>query len=281
MFTTIIAGALLSVAAVQQTDTVLSVQPGTRLDIDTFGGEVVVRTWSRNEMRIQADHSSRTRVGISQSGSAVRLRPRSSRGVANVDFEVTVPAGTNVEINGTFVGATMEGQLGEVRVETVNGDIKVSGAADYVYLYSVQGNVELSDTEGDVDVHSVNGSLRMTNVTGRINADATNGRIILEGIRSSDVEAATVNGSVRYDGTIEDSGRYRLSTHSGDVTLAVPQSINATMSVSTFSGHFDAGFPITLTRTATEQRRFSFTVGDGSARVDLESFSGNIRIEQR
>jgi len=281
MFTTIITGALLSVAAVQQTDTVLSVQPGTRLDIDTFGGEVVVRTWSRNEMRIQADHSSRTRVGISQSGSAVRLRPRSSRGVANVDFEVTVPTGTNVEINGTFVGATMEGQLGEVRVETVNGDIKVSGAADYVYLYSVQGNVELSDTEGDVDVHSVNGSLRMTNVTGRINADATNGRIILEGIRSSDVEAATVNGSVRYDGTIEDSGRYRLSTHSGDVTLAVSQSINATMSVSTFSGHFDAGFPITLTRTATEQRRFSFTVGDGSARVDLESFSGNIRIEQR
>jgi DUF4097 and DUF4098 domain-containing protein YvlB len=281
MFTTIIAGTLLSVAAVQQTDTVFSVQPGARLDIDTFGGEVVVRTWSSNEMRIQADHSSRTRVGISQSPSAVRVHPRSSRGVANVDFEITVPEGTSVEVNGTFVDATMDGQLGEVRVETVHGDIAVSGASEYVYLYSVQGNVELSDTEGAVDIHSVNGSLRMTNVTGRINADATNGRIILEGIRSSDVEATTVNGTVRYDGTIEDGGRYRLSTHSGDVTLAVAESINATVSVSTFSGHFDAGFPITLTRTATQQRRFNFTVGDGSARVDLESFSGNIRIEQR
>lgn len=281
MFTTIVTGTLLSIAAVQQTDTVLSVQPGTRLDINTFGGEVVVRTWSRNEMRIEADHSSRTRVGISQSRSAVRLRPRSSRGIANVDFEITVPVGTSVEVGGTFVGATMDGQLGEVRVETVNGDITVSGASDYVYLYSVQGNVELSDAEGTADIHSVNGSLRVTNVAGRISADATNGRIILEGIRSSNVDATTVNGSVRYEGTIEDSGRYRFSTHSGDVTLSVAESINATVSVSTFSGHFDAGFPITLTGTMTEGRRFSFAVGDGSARVDLESFSGNIRIEQR
>jgi DUF4097 and DUF4098 domain-containing protein YvlB len=281
MFTTIVTGTLLSIAAVQQTDTVLSVQPGTRLDINTFGGEVVVRTWSRNEMRIEADHSSRTRVGISQSRSSVRLRPRSSRGVANVDFEITVPVGTSVEVSGTFVGATMDGQLGEVRVETVNGDITVSGASDYVYLYSVQGNVELSDAEGTADIHSVNGSLRMTNVAGRVSADATNGRIILEGIRSSNVDATTVNGSVRYEGTIEDSGRYRFSTHSGDVTLSVVESINATVSVSTFSGHFDAGFPITLTGTMTQGRRFSFAVGDGSARVDLESFSGNIRIEQR
>ncbi len=281
MLTIIMTGTLLSLAAVQQTDTVLSVEPGARLDIDTFGGEVVVRTWSRNEMRIQADHSSRTRVGISQSRSAVRLRPRSSRGVANVDFEITVPEGTSVEVNGTFVGATMEGQLGEVRVETVHGDITVSGASEYVYLYSVQGDVEVSDAEGDVNVHSVNGSLRMTNVTGRVAADATNGRIILEGIRSSNVDATTVNGSVRYEGTIEDSGRYRFNTHSGDVTLSVAGSINAAVSVSTFSGHFDAGFPITLTGTTTQGRTFSFTVGDGSARVDLESFSGNIRIEQR
>jgi hypothetical protein len=281
MLTTILTGTLLSVAAVQQTDTVIAVQPGARLDIEAFGGEVVVRTWSRNEMRIEADHSSRTRLGISHSQSAVRLRPRSSRGVANVDYEITVPAGTDVEVNGTFLGARMEGELGEVRVETVHGDIAISGASDFVYLYSVQGNVELSDTEGDANIHSVNGSLRMSNVTGRVTADATNGRIILEGIQSSSVEATTVNGSIRYGGTIENSGRYKLSTHSGNVTLSAAQDINATVSVSTFSGHFDAGFPITLTGTTTEGRRFSFTVGDGSARIDLESFSGDIRIERR
>jgi DUF4097 and DUF4098 domain-containing protein YvlB len=257
MLTTILTGTLLSVAAVQQTDTVIAVQPGARLDIEAFGGEVVVRTWSRNEMRIEADHSSRTRLGISHSQSAVRLRSRSSRGVANVDYEITVPAGTDVEVNGTFLGARMEGELGEVRVETVHGDIAISGASGFVYLYSVQGNVELSDTEGDANIHSVNGSLRMSNVTGR------------------------VNGSIRYGGTIENRGRYKLSTHSGNVTLSAAQDINATVSVSTFSGHFDAGFPITLTGTTTEGRRFSFTVGDGSARIDLESFSGDIRIERR
>ena len=67
MFNTLLASVLLSAAIPQQTDTVFAVQPGTRLDVDAFRGEVVVQTWPQNEMRIVAHHSSRTRIGVSQS----------------------------------------------------------------------------------------------------------------------------------------------------------------------------------------------------------------------
>jgi DUF4097 and DUF4098 domain-containing protein YvlB len=281
MLNTLLASVLISAAIPQQTDTVITVQPGTRLDVDAFQGEVVVQTWARNEMRIVAHHSSRTHIGISQSSSVVRLRPRSARGVANIDVEVTVPVGTDVDIKGTYVGADLKGELGEVRVETVHGELTVAGATGFVHLYSVQGDLELLDVIGDVNAYSTNGSIRMSAVTGSVRADATNGVIILTDIRSSQVEATTVNGAVRFEGMIEDGGRYKLSTHSGDVIVAVPENINAAISVATFSGNFDAGFPITLTETWSQGKQFSFTVGNGSARIDLESFSGDIALRRR
>lgn len=281
MLTTILAGVLTTVSMLPQTDTVLAVAPGTRLDIDTFGGEVVVRTWSRSEMRIQADHSSRTRVAISQSPSAVRLRGHSSRGVATIDFQLTVPAGTDVDINGTFMSADLDGELGEVRVETVQGDITVAGATGFAHLYSVQGDVKLRNADGELRVASTNGSLEVSAVTGRVTAEATNGAITLTDVRASEIDAVTVNGTVRFDGTIDPQGRYRFATHSGNVVATVQEDTDATVSVSTFSGDFEASFPITLTETRSMGKRFTFTVGDGSARIELESFSGNIRLRRR
>ena len=57
----------------------------------------------------------------------------------------------------------------------------------------------------------------------------------------------------------------------------------AGISVSTFSGEFTScGYPATVTRPGDRDqprtKRFRFTVGDGSGRVDLESFDGNIYL---
>ena len=65
---------LLSAVAIQQTDTVVQVDPGSRLVIESFRGAVTIDTWDRDEMRILGDHSSRTYVDVRRSRSAVRLR---------------------------------------------------------------------------------------------------------------------------------------------------------------------------------------------------------------
>ena len=48
------------------------------------------------------------------------------------------------------------------------------------------------------------------------------------------------------------------------------------VSVSTFNGDFSACFPVQL--TGKTKHRFNFTLGSGSARLELESFSGDIKI---
>src|SRR5438094_27709 len=109
-----------------------------------------------------------------------------------------------------------------------------------------------------------------------LTAETVNGDITLRRIESSNAEANTVNGDITYDGTIKDGGRYRFATHDGSLRVSVPEKANVAVSVSTFNGEFNSCFPVQLTGKA--KHRFNFTIGSGSARLELESFDGDIKI---
>jgi DUF4097 and DUF4098 domain-containing protein YvlB len=282
MFVTLITGAALSVAAGQQTDTIVPVEPGARLDVQNLRGSVEIQTWGRNEVRIVADHSSRTYVEISGSRAAVRLRAKARRGAASgVDYELTVPATMDVEIAGTFTDADIEGVQGEVSVGTVHGEVAVRGAAQRVWAHSVQGDVFVEGARGRVVAETVNGAIEIQDVSGDVVAETVNGEVILEDVHSAQVEVVTTNGDIRFTGAIERKGRYSFTNHNGDIALSIPESTSATVSVSTFSGAFDTAFPVTLTDTRDGGRRVSFIMGDGAARIELQSFGGKIALQQR
>jgi DUF4097 and DUF4098 domain-containing protein YvlB len=104
-----------------------------------------------------------------------------------------------------------------------------------------------------------------------------NGDITLSKVDATSVMSSSVNGELTYDGTIRNGGRYAFSTHNGDITVTVPEGSNAAVSVSTFNGEFTSAFPVTLTETR-KGKRFSFTLGTGSAQMTLESFQGTMRL---
>jgi len=159
----------------------------------------------------------------------------------------------------------------------VRGDVTVKGAEGNVSAHSVEGSVTVTDVNGRVEAQSVNESVTVARVTGDLAVQTVNGDVALEAIKSASVEASTVNGDITYDGTIQNGGRYELSTHQGDIAITMPENANATVSVNTFNGSFESDYPVTLTGK-NQRRKFSFTIGNGSARVDLESFGGDIRL---
>jgi DUF4097 and DUF4098 domain-containing protein YvlB len=162
-------------------------------------------------------------------------------------------------------------------VETVQGQVEVEGGAGLVSLQSVQGSVSLSGAKGRLEAHSVNEDVRVSGSSGEVTAETVNGDITLSRVDGSSVTASSVNGDLDYDGSISNGGRYAFSTHNGDITVTVPEGSNAAVSVSTFNGEFESEFPVTLTETR-KGKRFSFTVGTGSAQMTLESFQGTIQL---
>src|SRR6266704_2308863 len=228
MFATLATFTALALA--QQTDTQIAVRPGTRLEVNNYGGGIVVKAWSQNAVRVHAEHSSRDYVDVTLGPSTLVVRA-SSR-----------------------------------------------GGAGYVSLKSVEGAIALQEAKGRVEVNTVNEDVTLTDISGDITAETVSGGIELEGIESANVDVSTVSGDVLYQGTIKDAGHYRFSTHNGDVTLAVPEKTNATISVATFNGDFASSFPVSV--TGTTKHRFGFTIGSGSARIDLETFNGDIRLRR-
>jgi DUF4097 and DUF4098 domain-containing protein YvlB len=262
------------------TDTTVAVRPDTRLEMHLLGGDIVVHTWNRPAVRIEADLSERDRLNVDYSGAVLQVGAASRRGGPHsVDFTLTVPAAMDLTLSGTYSDITVDGTTGRVSLETVQGDVTLHGGGGLVTVHSVSGDLNVSGVRGQLDAHSTNGTVDAEDVTGSVNAETVNGDIKLRGIRSDDVTATTVNGDIEYRGAIRDNGQYRLSNHNGDVTVAVPVGTNASVTVSTFNGDFDSDFPVTLAG-GRQGKRFSFTLGTGSATLDLESFQGSIRLER-
>jgi DUF4097 and DUF4098 domain-containing protein YvlB len=262
----------------QQIDSTVPVERGQRLELDLYAGDVDVKTWSRNAVRIVADADGRGRVEIERSATTLSIRSSGRRGPPpSTDVELTVPAWLPLDLSGVYTDITIAGARGPITAETVQGDVTADGGEGLVSVKSVQGGVSVTGAKGRIEANSVNADVEVKRSSGEISAETVNGDIDLAGTDATTLTATSVNGDVSYDGPLHSGGRYALATHNGDVTLAVAERAGATVSVSTFNGEFESDFPVTLTETR-KGKRFNFTIGSGSAQVSLESFQGTVRL---
>lgn len=262
-------------------DTTFAVNPNAVLEVRNHAGEIIVRTWNRNEVRIQASYSSYDRVKVIQSERSVKVQSETRHGhPEEVDYELTIPSGMAVDLWGFESDVSVDGAQNGVRVEALEGDIEITDCAGDITIHSVEGDLTVTGSSGRLDANGTEGGVTVVGFDGEVYAGSIDGDIELEAVDASAVEGKTVDGDVIYDGSIRDGGRYKLTTHDGDVTVTIPAGTNATIEVATFDGEFEADFPIQITG-AQGSRKFSFVIGDGSARLELHSFDGNIELLRR
>jgi DUF4097 and DUF4098 domain-containing protein YvlB len=127
---------------------------------------------------------------------------------------------------------------------------------------------------GDVILHDVTGKI--------VEAVTVSGNVELTNVNADEVVAETVSGDVDFSGEIRKGGDYDMKTLSGDVVMRIPKNAGAQVSGATFSGDFHTSFPITTKATSryTKRSRLDGTIGDGSARIRVESFSGDVELRE-
>lgn len=269
---------MLATSTVVHTDTTIDVPQGSRLAIHNFGGDVVVRPWTKNAIRIEAEHGPKTLVIVDRKGTSFEVRAHGwRRAPMPVEFQITAPAWVSLDVESVNSDIEVTDWKSDVVAETVNGSVEVKGGRGLVRLQSIVGSVNLTGGEGRLQLSSVEDDVKAVDCVGEISAEAVNGSVVLERIQSRFVEAATVEGDVQFQGTIDEGGRYRFSTHSGDMNIVVPESADATVSVSTFSGGFESAFPVQMSEGGPG-KSFRFTLGSGKALIELETFTGTINL---
>jgi DUF4097 and DUF4098 domain-containing protein YvlB len=272
--------ALLALQASQgfQTDTTVNVSQGTRLKVENQGGDIIVKTWEKNQVRVQASHSRRTHVTINLGGAVLSLEAEADRGPSNmVDYELTVPAWMALSLEGMYATVNVKGTRAPIEVETIDGDITVEGGAESVKLTSVQGRISATGSRGRIELNTVSDDIEAADLQGDIVAETVSGSITIAKSDAKSVEVQTVSGELVYDGRIVDGGHYSLLTHSGEIAISVPEGANATIATAIGSGEVRASFPLPASERPS-RRRQTFRLGTGSATVELESFSGTISL---
>ena len=265
-----------------QTDQTVPATRGTRLAIENKAGEVVVHAWEKDAVRVQARHNMRAKVNVQAGTGVINIDAAIEKGPAgSVDYDISAPAWMAIKIEGQYDYVSVEGVQGEVSVETVRGDIvlKNIGAA---IAKTIEGAIQVDGARGKLTLNSVNEDIKVTGASGEVVAETTNGAVSLTGMASTNVDIASVNGDIVYDGTLGTGGHYSFTNHNGDIELNVPENSNATFNVRTYTGEFNPSLPVKGPDTSQVRRgrRVSYTLGNGSADVELESFGGDIKLRR-
>jgi DUF4097 and DUF4098 domain-containing protein YvlB len=158
-----------------------------------------------------------------------------SKKTGSVQVAIALPTGSHVDADTSVGSAQATGRLGDCRVKTSAGDIRLQDAAGVDLSTSVgaievasvggealcttsSGRVRITQIEGAAYVKNSNGDTWIGDVRGDLRVKAANGNIAVDHAHA-DVTASSANGGVRV-GCLE-RGTVELKTALGQIELGI------------------------------------------------------------
>lgn len=164
------------------------------------------------------------------------------------------------------LAVTLQTGAGELRAENLNAAVNLKSQQGALHALRITGNVQADTANGHVFFEQVtgtqhlgqsgNGNLNFKQLTGALQASTTNGNIEAEllGVdRPEDYLLKTVNGNIHLQLPDESSARIRYRAKTGQVS----------------------------TDFQHQAEQNSIVVGQGAARMQLETSNGNIQVTSR
>ncbi|MGY4906662.1 DUF4097 family beta strand repeat-containing protein [Streptomyces sp. 900116325] len=167
-----------------------------------------------------------------------------------VDVTAELPTGSRIDMTGAWVQVLGEGRLGEVRVKTSSGDVRLDTTGP-LQLTASHGSITVDRVEGMAEISTSSGSLRVGLVdgpavlknshgtttvgaaTGELRVSGANGDIEIRRAEDS-VTATTAHGTLRVGDVAR--GTVQLETSYGAIEVGVREGTAAWLDVSSGSG---------------------------------------------
>jgi DUF4097 and DUF4098 domain-containing protein YvlB len=280
----------------------VEVGPGAALSISNIAGDIQVDGGSGSSIVIdavksvededEADLLRSIEVDVSQLGNRVRVSTEHTgrggrhggHGSVTVSYRVTVPRGTEVEIQSVSGSVRLTGVNGAANAQSVSGDVQVREVSELVQAKSVSGGVlvERARSSRRAEIESVSGDVEVRGIEAAdLTVSSVSGDVSLLDVSSRRASLESVSGELQYSGSIAPSGRYDFQSHSGDVVITIGDEVGFELEASTFSGEIESDFSMNLSSRERKGRSVEAVVGDGSAVIKASTFSGDIQLVRR
>ncbi|MFD7285507.1 DUF4097 domain-containing protein [Streptomyces sp. NPDC059863] len=167
-----------------------------------------------------------------------------------VDITVELPTGSQVELTGAWAQVHSEGRLGEVRVKTSSGDVRLDTTGP-LHLTASHGSITVDRVEGSAEITTSSGSLRVgavdgpavlknshgattvVDALGDLRVSGANGDILIEHAEGS-VAATTAHGTLRVGDVAR--GTVQLETSYGSIEVGIREGTAAWLDAGSGTG---------------------------------------------
>ncbi len=259
---------LLSAASAQERkEFTYTVGPQAVISItNTYGAITIKPSENRQVVVTTVSYSTGVIFENEQHGDRIDLRSVSTRqGSGLVDYTVLVPSDALVNVRSSNGTLHVQGLRGDVILQSETATVEVSDVSDaHLHINTLSGPINLTDIRNShLDVHSVGGNVTLRNVI------------------ESSVEVNSTHGQINYDGDPGATGEYRLTSHSGDLEISIPNSAPVEISSHSVNGQSDEEIP---------KRKLGLSLGSANmllkprissaSRFVLRSFKGKIHIRR-
>lgn len=203
-------------------------------DVESVQVEVVKTAYAFTQARAEQEVKT-IKYDIKQVGNAITLSYNIPEAITNipkvvvinpnletVDFTVTVPNETLVNIDTNFGDVSVANIIGETEILNDFGQIVVENVEGGLSVSNNSGTVTASSIKAgnaDIDLHSDFGDITLKNASGRnVTLDSSSGTITLREVRATgDIRANADFGSISFENGSGDSLAVEMS--SGGVSL--------------------------------------------------------------
>ena len=265
--------------------------PDGEVRVENVSGSIKVVAWDRSEVEVKGtvgEDVERLEFGGSDDYTTIKVvlpRRHGSFDDASADLTISVPRMARLEIETVSADIGVNDSAGTVRVNSVSGEVVLRTRSRDITASSVSGEVDVvgSGAQARIEASSVSGDVRIEGVDAELELESVSGDAKLQRSKVSRLSMQSTSGDVTYSGSLQTGGNYEFQTVSGDVMVTVEGARDATYEVSSFSGDIDNSFGPKPRRTDKYAPgiELRFTEGKGSARVRINTLSGEARLDGR
>lgn len=266
--------------------------PTARISISNVSGEVRVTAWDRPTVQVDGqlgDGAKPLAITGSDDNLAIEVQPQGSGGgwfnwgndshMGPTLLDLHVPRGATLDVRVVSAPLTVDGMAGgKISANTVSGRARINANSPALDIESVSGNIELAGHAAQADLQTVSGDILAPVLGDRAKLQTVSGRIQASGGPWRQFTLSTVSGDVQVTGAIASDGKLGIDSMSGNVQLQLPAGTNATVHASSFSGDLRSTAGSVQKSDHGPGSTLDATFGKGGATINVETFSGDLRI---
>jgi len=288
----VLAAAVPPAMAQQQINKRVNVAPDATVEVSNVQGSVTITTWDKNEVELIAElESAKDELEFEATERNVRIEVERSNGKygrddeddANLTLRVPTRARLVVDTVSAEIGVT--GARGEQSLESVSGEVRTQAFDAPVRATSVSGEVTVTGNGGKAGVttENVSGTSTVTGIRGNYHGEVVSGEINAVVAAGQELELSSVSGDINLQAELAPGARVEMGSVSGVITLKIKPPVNADFDIESFSGDIENCFGQKARDTSkyAPGSELNFSQGNGGARVEIETLSGEISVCDR